>query len=248
MTNYTTGEMAKLCNVSVRTVQYYDTKGILHPTDLTDGGRRIYNEDDLQKLRLICTMKTIGFSLKSINDALESELSGKILTILLDEQVDLLTSEIAEREKQLEMINVIKESIRDKAIIPANTILGIEDTMKKRKKVNSKKTLVIIYIGVGIFSALGFLFMVWLIASSIWWGLSLYLLSGILGPLIVAYHLKESELICPKCSSVFKPPLKRTLFSAGSHKLRWMTCPDCGHTDWCIVRNQKQVKEAKNNG
>ena len=29
MSNYTTGEMAKLCNVSVRTVQFYDTKGIL---------------------------------------------------------------------------------------------------------------------------------------------------------------------------------------------------------------------------
>ena len=28
MSNYTTGEMAKLCNVSVRTVQFYDTKGM----------------------------------------------------------------------------------------------------------------------------------------------------------------------------------------------------------------------------
>ena len=38
---YTTGEVAKLCGVSVRTVQYYDTRGILTPSSLTEGGRRL---------------------------------------------------------------------------------------------------------------------------------------------------------------------------------------------------------------
>ncbi len=36
MSKYTTGELAKLCDVSVRTVQFYDTKGLLPPTELTD--------------------------------------------------------------------------------------------------------------------------------------------------------------------------------------------------------------------
>jgi hypothetical protein len=39
---YTTGEIAKLCGVSVRTVQYSDTRGILIPSSLTEGGRRLY--------------------------------------------------------------------------------------------------------------------------------------------------------------------------------------------------------------
>jgi len=38
MSNYTTGEMAKLCNVSVRTVQFYDHRGVLHPSSETEGG------------------------------------------------------------------------------------------------------------------------------------------------------------------------------------------------------------------
>lgn len=45
MSKYTTGEIAKLCGVSVRTVQYYDTRGILTPSELTEGGRRLYSED-----------------------------------------------------------------------------------------------------------------------------------------------------------------------------------------------------------
>ena len=248
MSKYTTGEMAKLCNISVRTVQYYDTKGILHPSDLTEGGRRIYNDDDLRKFQLVCTLKAIGLSLSSIKSVLESELSGKILALLLDEQVKILINEIDERQKQVVMINVIKESIRNKTIIPSNTIHGIENLMEKRKKVNSRKTLVLVYIGVGVFSALGFMFMVWLIASRIWWGLAVYILFGILGLSMAAFQLKDAEFICPKCDSAFKPPLKQTLFSTGSHKLRWMTCPGCGNTGWCIVRNHKMIREAENNG
>ena len=47
MSKYTTGELAKLCNVTVRTVQYYDSRGILVPSGLSEGGRRLYSEDDL---------------------------------------------------------------------------------------------------------------------------------------------------------------------------------------------------------
>ena len=49
MSKYTTGEMAKLCNVTVRTVQFYDTKGLLIPSDLTEGGRRLYLRHRLAK-------------------------------------------------------------------------------------------------------------------------------------------------------------------------------------------------------
>ena len=247
MSNYTTGEIAKLCNVSVRTVQFYDTKGILHPSDLTEGGRRIYNDDDLRKLQLICTLKAIGLSLNSIKNVLESELSGKILTILLDEQVKLLAGEVDERQKQLEMINVIRESIRDKAIVPANTILGIEDIMEKNNKNRNRKKLTLIYIGVAIAATLGFLFMVWLVAIRAWWWLAVYIAISAISLVISALPLKDVSFICPKCNSVFKLPLRRAFFSVGSYKVRWMTCPECGNEDWCVLRQQAQTKKIENN-
>ena len=49
MSKFTTGEMAKLCGVTVRTVQYYDTRNILVPSEITEGGRRLSSEADLQK-------------------------------------------------------------------------------------------------------------------------------------------------------------------------------------------------------
>ncbi len=41
MSQFSTGELAKVAEVSVRTVQYYDQRGILTPSEVTEGGRRI---------------------------------------------------------------------------------------------------------------------------------------------------------------------------------------------------------------
>lgn len=45
---YTTGELANICGVKKRTVQYYDKEKIVVPSKMSDGGRRIYTEDDLK--------------------------------------------------------------------------------------------------------------------------------------------------------------------------------------------------------
>lgn len=247
MSYYTTGEMAKLCNVSVRTVQFYDQRGVLHPSAESEGGRRIYNDDDLSKLRIVCTLKAIGLSLDSIKGVLESEMSGKILTLLLDEQEKTLSNEIDVRQRQLEMINIIKENIANKAIVPANSILDLEHIMEKKSKSQGKKKLALVYVGVGSAATLGLLFMAWLVVSRIWWGLAVYISFAILGLSISAYQLKDNEFICPKCDSVFKPSLRRAFFTTGSHKVRWTKCPECGHKDWCVIQKNEQIKETDNN-
>ena len=53
MSHYTTGEIAKLCGVTIRTVQYYDSRGILVPSELSEGGRRLYSENDLKKMKIM---------------------------------------------------------------------------------------------------------------------------------------------------------------------------------------------------
>ena len=83
MSKYTTGEIAKICNVSVRTVQYYDTRGILIPSELTDGGRRIYSEDDLKKLKAICLLRELDIPINSIKELLSEEHPEKVISVIL---------------------------------------------------------------------------------------------------------------------------------------------------------------------
>lgn len=66
MSKYTTGELAKLCGVTVRTVQYYDTRDILSPSELSEGGRRLYTDDDLRQLRIICFLRDMGLPIDAI--------------------------------------------------------------------------------------------------------------------------------------------------------------------------------------
>lgn len=70
MSKYTTGELAKLCGVTVRTVQYYDTRGILSPSELSEGGRRLYTDDDLRQLRIICFLRDMGLPIDAIGQLL----------------------------------------------------------------------------------------------------------------------------------------------------------------------------------
>ncbi len=84
MSNYSTGELAKLCNVTTRTIQYYDRKGILKPQGFTEGKRRVYTEQQRQTLELILLLKDLGCALSDIDMLLKSEGTLKTLNTLLN--------------------------------------------------------------------------------------------------------------------------------------------------------------------
>lgn len=66
MRYYKTGEFARMANVSIRTIRYYDQKGLLKPSTKTASGYRLYSDDDFVKLQQILTLKYLGFSLDEI--------------------------------------------------------------------------------------------------------------------------------------------------------------------------------------
>ncbi len=48
---YTTGEFGKKANVSIRTIRFYDNKGLLKPSCINEAGYRLYTEHDFAKLQ-----------------------------------------------------------------------------------------------------------------------------------------------------------------------------------------------------
>ena len=97
MSLYTTGEIANLANVSVRTIQYYDKKGILKPVKLSEGGRRLYDEESLKDLNLICLLKSIGLSLTQIKEIIGTDIKDELILDILDEQTKILKKETADK-------------------------------------------------------------------------------------------------------------------------------------------------------
>ena len=232
MSKYTTGELAKLCNVSVRTVQFYDTKGLLPPTELTEGGRRLYTDDDLIKLRLICMLKALGLKLDSIQGILSSEKPGKVLNLLLDEQAKQIEQEVKEKQEQIEAIKIVKDSIRNMDAIPVNSINDIEHMMENKK---------------GLRKVHGILIAGATPTTLIWWGtIILWIIRGIWLPFAVytpihfficfllgRFLWRKTEYICPECNAVFRPPFKKFMRTSGN-KTRRLTCTECGQTGYCV--------------
>ena len=63
------GEFSKLCNVSVKTLRYYDDIDLFKPSEIDlFSGYRYYTEEQLDDIYLIMELKEAGFSLLEIID------------------------------------------------------------------------------------------------------------------------------------------------------------------------------------
>ena len=138
MPQYTTGELAKECGVTVRTVQFYDQKGILVPSALTEGGRRLYSGEDLKKMKIICFLRDTGLSLDTIGQLLREEDPGSVISVLLAQQEQLLQEEIGERREKLDRLTELKKGLKDAAPFSIETIGDIANTMESKKKTDRR--------------------------------------------------------------------------------------------------------------
>jgi MerR family copper efflux transcriptional regulator len=64
------GELADRAGMSLRTIRHYDDVGLLKPSGRTEGGFRLYTEDDLVRLLLIRRMKPLGYTLEQMGELL----------------------------------------------------------------------------------------------------------------------------------------------------------------------------------
>ncbi len=68
----TVHEVSGLTGVSIRTLQYYDRIGLLHPTEKTAAGYRLYDDASLETLQQILLFRELEFPLKEISRILRS--------------------------------------------------------------------------------------------------------------------------------------------------------------------------------
>lgn len=66
MSHYTVGELANHLGVTVRTLQYYDRKGLLTAERASESNRRYYNDAHIQQLQLIFLLKQFGCTLMKL--------------------------------------------------------------------------------------------------------------------------------------------------------------------------------------
>ena len=233
MSKYTTGEIAKLCGVSVRTVQYYDLRNILIPSDLSEGGRRLYSENDLKRMRIICFLREAGLPINSISELFNEEYPEKIISVLLDQQEQILREEIAEGQKKLSIIETIKRELKEIENFSVESIGDIAHIMKQNNNL-AKMRWITVLTGIPV-TALQWTSIVLWITHGLWWLFAICACVAIPWGIIVSiYYYKHVAYICPECHEIFRPRFKEMFWAYHTPKMRRLTCPKCGRKGLCV--------------
>lgn len=86
-TLYSIGEVAHRTGLSVSAIRYYADEGIVHPTDATDGGHRLYDVDAIARLEFVRTLRDLETGLDQVRRALAGTTS---LRDVLAEHLDTI--------------------------------------------------------------------------------------------------------------------------------------------------------------
>ena len=243
MSKYTTGEIAKLCGVSVRTVQYYDDRGILVPSELSEGGRRLYTEDDLKRMHIICFLREAGLPINSISALFAEKNPENIISILLEQQEQVLKEELSERQAKLDLIEGIKRELKELDTFSVESIGDIAHVMKQKNKL-SKMRWTVLLTGIPVTAFQWTSIILW-ITHGLWWLFVIWALVAIpWGICVSKYYFNHVAYICPECHEVFKPKMKEAFWAYHTPKMRRLTCPKCGRKGLCVeVYAEKEDKK-----
>jgi len=113
---YTIGDLAREFGVTLRTLRFYEDRGLLSPR--RDGTSRIYDARDRERLSVILKGKQLGFTLTEIRAMLAEERSanGQAMNLRLsleqiEDQIRHLEQQKVEIEEALEELKVRRTSL-----------------------------------------------------------------------------------------------------------------------------------------
>ena len=233
MSKYTTGEIAKLCGVTVRTVQYYDTRGILIPTELSEGGRRLYSEDDLKRMKVICFLRDLGLPIDSISQLLSEDDPGSVVSLLLEQQEQALKEEIGACQEKLDKLETLRRELKSVETVSVDSIGDIAYTMTNKNKLR-KIHMTILVTGLSLTVFQWTSIVLW-ITKGLWWLFALWAVIAVPYAILASrYYFRRVAYICPQCHTVFRPTFKEAFFARHTPATRKLTCTSCGHHGFCV--------------
>lgn len=233
--SYSTGEIAKLCGVTVRAVQFYDKEGLLKPEGYSEGGRRLYGEEGLKTLQIICMYRELGLSLTEIKSVLSDEdNSRKILLGYLKERAKSLDNEIKQKLSARDSVKVVINYLAEGRAMSRNSFIDVQTIMKGKKKLKATYA-VMLTVGI-LLDAAEIAFIVLWAVKGIWLPFAIgmpLVIAAAVG--LVALYYKNTQLVCVECGEKFKPRVREWFFAKHTVKTIKATCPHCGKINYNTV-------------
>ncbi|MCQ9278225.1 MerR family transcriptional regulator [Staphylococcus borealis] len=240
MSHYTIGALADQLGITVRTLQYYDRKGLLTAKRTAESNRRYYNEDDVQQLQLIALLKEFGCTLDEIQTLLYEDSDMQTLKAMLQLHKEALQTHIHDQTKALQHINDVEQYISDHSSAPINHLSDIDKAMKQSTTLKSFKSKVWMSAAIiGMIQYTGLIASLLRSSSKPFVSILPILVTYAIG--LTTFYYKNISYLCPNCQHTFKPSVKQFIMARHTMQTRKLECPKCHETHYCIeVSDEKK--------
>src|ERR671910_28523 len=104
------GELACQTGLSIKTIRYYESRGLLEQPPRTQGGYRLYGLEEVARVRFIQRAKLLGLTLEEIRELVELATrcnEGELVPRL--EQV--LEAKLAEMERKMAELSAFRQNL-----------------------------------------------------------------------------------------------------------------------------------------
>jgi len=107
------GELAKKLEMSQRTIRYYEEIGLLNSIKRMEGGRRVYTEADLRRLKLIKRLKIMGLTLSDMQELEAMWTIEKSNEKVLNRLLELLNNHLKMLEERIADLDILRNEIME---------------------------------------------------------------------------------------------------------------------------------------
>ena len=128
----TVNEVSKLAGVSIRTLQYYDSIGLLKPAEYTESGYRLYDDAAMERLQQILLFRELEFPLKEIKEIVARPDFDKQKA--LEQQIELLTMKKEHLENLIDFARGIQNGGNNIMDFTAFDTSKLEEYTRKAKE------------------------------------------------------------------------------------------------------------------
>jgi DNA-binding transcriptional MerR regulator len=106
------GELAKQLGITTRTIRYYEEIGLMGKIDRLEGSARIYNRDDVLRLKFILKIKNLGISLKEMQELSDIfDINRKDFSKITPKLIEFLDNNIAKVDEKMTSLSSLRKDI-----------------------------------------------------------------------------------------------------------------------------------------
>lgn len=124
------GELAKQLGITTRTIRYYEEIGLMGLSKRVGTGARLYNREDIRRLKFILKLKEIGIGLKQMQELAENfdTQSQKFpsqqhkFTTITPQLLEILDMHINKIDEKISKLSSLRKDIVDYRIRIINTL------------------------------------------------------------------------------------------------------------------------------